>query len=57
LTFYEWNNIKEALPFNKIITTTSTGILRPKDSSERLQVIDAKEIFEEHLNQKKLKNS
>jgi hypothetical protein len=38
--------------FNKIITTTSTGILKPEDSSERLQVIDCKEFFEEHLNQK-----
>jgi hypothetical protein len=35
--------------FNKIITTNSTGILRPKDSSGRLQVIDCKEIFEEYL--------
>ena len=34
---------------NKIITTNSTGILRPKDSSGRLQVIDCKEIFEEYL--------
>jgi len=36
--------------FNKIITTNSTGILRPEDSSERLQVIDCKEFLEEHLN-------
>lgn len=36
--------------FNKIITTNSTGILKPEDSTERLQVIDAKEIFEEYLN-------
>ena len=35
---------------NKIITTNSTGILKPEDSTERLQVIDAKEIFEEYLN-------
>lgn len=35
--------------FNKIITTNSTGILDPQDS-ERLKVIDCKEIFEEHLN-------
>jgi len=35
--------------FNKIITTNSTGILKPEDSSERLQVIDSKEIFEEFL--------
>jgi len=33
---------------NKIITTNSTGISKPKDS-ERLQVIDCKEIFEEYL--------
>ncbi len=37
--------------FNKIITTNSTGMSKPKDS-ERLQVIDCKEFFEEHLNQK-----
>jgi len=36
--------------FNKIITTNSTGILKPEDSSECLQIIDCKEIFEEHLN-------
>ena len=35
--------------FNKIITTNSTGILKPEDSNERLQVIDCKEIFEEYL--------
>ncbi len=34
---------------NKIITTNSTGILKPEDSNERLQVIDCKEIFEEYL--------
>ena len=36
--------------FNKIITTNSTGILKPKDSSAHLQVVDCKEILEEHLN-------
>jgi len=35
---------------NKIITINSTGILKPEDSTERFQVIDAKEIFEEYLN-------
>ena len=35
--------------FNKIITTNSTGI-SPVQDKERLQVIDAKEIFEEYLN-------
>ena len=34
---------------NKIITTNSTGILKPEDSKGRLQVIDCKEIFEEYL--------
>ena len=34
---------------NKIITTNSTGILKPEDSTERLQVIDCKEIFEKYL--------
>ena len=34
---------------NKIITTNSTGILKPEDSTERLQVIDAKEVFEDSL--------
>jgi hypothetical protein len=33
---------------NKIITTNSTGIL-PVQDTERLQVIDCKEIFEEYL--------
>ena len=33
---------------NKIITTNLTGILEPQNS-ERLQVIDCKEIFEEYL--------
>lgn len=40
---FVYNNI------NKIITTNSTGILKPEDSNERLQVIDGKEIFEEYL--------
>ena len=40
--------------FNKIITTNSTGILKPEDSTECLQVIDAKEIFEEYLNKNNL---
>ena len=40
--------------FNKIITTNSTGILKLEDSNERLQVIDAKEIFEEYLNENNL---
>lgn len=48
LTFCEFNRIEEALPFNKIITTNSTGIL-PVQDYERLQVIDGKEIFEEYL--------
>ena len=34
---------------NKIITTNSTGILKPEDSNERLQVIDCKKIIEEYL--------
>jgi hypothetical protein len=33
----------------KLITTNSTGILEPQ-KSERLEVIDCKEIFEEYLN-------
>jgi hypothetical protein len=41
--------------FNKIITTNSTGILKNKDSSKRLQVINCKEIFEEYLNQQIIK--
>jgi len=40
--------------FNKIITTNSTGILKPEDSTERFQVIDAKEIFEEYLKENNL---
>ena len=32
-----------------MFTNKSTGILKPEDSTERLQVIDAKEIFEEYL--------
>ena len=39
--------------FNKIITTNSTGIL-PVQDKEHLQVIDAKEIFEEYLNENNL---
>jgi hypothetical protein len=39
----QWN-------INKIITTNSTGILKPEDSNERLQVINCKEIFEDFLN-------
>ena len=39
--------------FNKIITTNSTGIL-PVQDTERLQVIDAKEVFEECLNENNL---
>lgn len=34
---------------NKIITTNSTGILKPEDSNERLQVIDCKKMFEDSL--------
>ena len=46
--------------FNKIITTNSTGILKPEDNScisyinERLQIIDCKEIFEEYLKENNL---
>ena len=43
ISFLLYNKI-----FNKIITTTSTGIL-PVQNTERLQVIDCKEIFEEYL--------
>jgi len=39
----EYKHIKKA------ITTNSTGILKAKDSTKRLQVIDSKEIFEEYL--------
>lgn len=42
------NNFFKSLPINKIITTNSTGILEPQNT-ERLQVIDCKEIFEEYL--------
>lgn len=45
----EKKNHKRECYINKIITTNSTGILKPKDSNERLQVIDCKEIFEEYL--------
>lgn len=37
------------LGYNKIITTNSTGILKPEDSTERLQVIDCKVMLEEYL--------
>ena len=37
-------------PFNKIITTNSTGVVKPEDSNERLQVIDCFDIFQDHLN-------
>ncbi len=40
--------IENSYFFNKIITTNSTGILEPQNS-ERLQVIDCKEIFEDYL--------
>jgi uncharacterized protein YneR len=39
------NEIPKRVVINKIITTTSTGILRPKDSSKRIQVIDCKETL------------
>ena len=45
---------EERIFINKIITTNSTGILKPEDSSECLQVIDAKEIFEEYLKENNL---
>jgi len=44
ISFLLYNKI-----FNKIITTNSTGILKPEDSNERLQVIDCKEVFEDSL--------
>ena len=47
--FFVENNIDNKDAFNKIITTNSTGILKPEDSSERFKVIDCKEIFEEYL--------
>ena len=46
--FFVENNIDNKDAFNKIITTNSTGIL-PVQDTERLQVIDCKEIFEEYL--------
>ena len=46
--FFVWENGTKIQPFNKIITTNSTGIL-PVQDKERLQVIDCKEIFEEYL--------
>ena len=47
------NNIDNKDAFNKIITTNSTGILSVQDT-ERLQVIDCKEIFEEYLKENNL---
>ena len=41
------DNIKDS--FNKIITTNSTSILKPKDSNDRFKVLDCKDIFEEYL--------
>ena len=38
----------EFFNINKIITTNSTGVLKPQNT-ERLQVIDCKELFEEWL--------
>jgi hypothetical protein len=49
-----FNGIKTNVFWNKIITTNSTGILKPEDSNERLQVIDCKEFFEEYLNKNNL---
>jgi hypothetical protein len=46
--------VKTNVFWNKIITTNSTGILKPEDSNERLQVIDCKEIFEERVNKNNL---
>ena len=40
--------------FNKIITTNSIGILKTEDSTKHLQVIDAKEIFEEYVKENNL---
>jgi hypothetical protein len=61
LSFYHYANhnsvaeVKFSESFiNKIITTNSTGILKPEDSTERLQVIDAKEMLEEYLNENNL---
>ena len=45
ISFLLYNKI-----FNKIITTNSTGILKPEDNEERLQVIDCFNIFQDHLN-------
>lgn len=45
---------KNSTFINKIITTSSTGILKPKDDNERLQVIDCKEMFEEYLKENNL---
>jgi hypothetical protein len=44
----------EEIYFNKIITTNSTGILKPEDGNEHLQVIDCKEIFEDYLKENNL---
>ena len=51
--FFVENNIDNKDAFNKIITTNSTGIL-PVQDTERLQVIDCKEIFEEYLKENNL---
>ena len=49
--YYEYNTLDGdfAEYINKIITTNSTCILEPYDESERFQVIDCFDIFEEHL--------
>ena len=54
ITQKEVNKPIKMYDFNKIITTNSAGILRPINASERLQVIDAKEIFEEYLKENNL---
>jgi predicted dehydrogenase len=46
--------VKTNVFWNKLITTNSTGILKPEDSNERLQVIDCKEIFEERVKENNL---
>jgi hypothetical protein len=46
------NEIPKRVFINKIITTNSTGILKPQNIS--LQVIDCKEILEEYLNENNL---
>ena len=48
---YDWDNEwlgEVETIFDKIITTNSTGVLEPQNS-DRLQVIDCKEIFEDWL--------